>query len=47
MKKCVKSEFLPVKGVKHLHDLHLKPGMQKWEKQVALGYEFLLEVPRS
>ena len=39
----IKSGFLPVKGVKHIHDLNLKPGMEKWKEQVAPGYEFLLQ----
>ena len=39
----VKTGFLPVKGVKHIHDLNLKPGMEKWDTQVLPGYKFLLE----
>ena len=39
----IKNGFLAVKGAKHIHDLNLKPGMPKWEEQVAPGYEFLLE----
>ncbi len=45
-KEGVRNGFLPVKGVKHIHDLNLGPGMQKWEEQVAPGYEFLLEALR-
>jgi acetyl esterase/lipase len=35
--------FLTVEGVKHIHDLDLKPGTVSWEAQVAPAYEFLLK----
>ena len=39
----VRSGFLEVKGAKHIHDLTLMPGTERWERQVAPGYEFLFE----
>jgi acetyl esterase/lipase len=38
----VECGFLPVPGVKHIHDLHLKPGSREWRDQVEPGYRFLL-----
>ncbi|QSZ37813.1 hypothetical protein DSL72_008913 [Monilinia vaccinii-corymbosi] len=40
----VPSGFLGVPGVKHIHDLGLKPGMEEWKQGVEPGYEFLFEI---
>ncbi|KAE8849469.1 hypothetical protein HRS9122_03485 [Pyrenophora teres f. teres] len=40
----VKCGFLPVPGVKHIHDLHLKPGSKEWKDQVEPGYLFLFGI---
>ncbi|MCJ1359582.1 MAG: hypothetical protein MMC33_009584 [Icmadophila ericetorum] len=40
----VRSSLLAVKGVKHIHDLQLMPGTQRWQREVAPGYEFLLDI---
>jgi hypothetical protein len=29
--------------VKHIHDLHLKPGSKEWRDQVEPGYRFIFE----
>ena len=39
----VECGFLPVPGVKHIHDLHLKPGSREWKSQVEPGYLFLFK----
>ncbi|KAL6155028.1 Type I Iterative PKS [Exserohilum turcicum] len=39
----VECGLLKLSGVKHIHDLHLKPGSEAWDKQVEPGYRFLLE----
>ncbi|KAF2464017.1 BcPKS16, polyketide synthase [Lindgomyces ingoldianus] len=39
----IKSGFVAVKNGSHIHDLRLKPGMAKWEEQVAPGYQFLFD----
>lgn len=39
----VKCGFLRLPGVRHIHDLHLKPGDKQWKDQVEPGYRFLLE----
>ena len=33
-----------VKGVRHIHDLYAVEGDEMWERGVAKGYEFLLDV---
>ena len=46
--KCkVTGGLLAVKGVKHIHDMSLRPGMERWQKEVAPGYNFLLQVLRE
>lgn len=40
----VKGGLLAVKGAKHIHDLRLKPGAERWQREVAPGYEFLLDI---
>jgi acetyl esterase/lipase len=40
----VKCGFLPIPGVKHIHDLNLKPGSKEWKDQVEPGYRFLFEI---
>lgn len=37
----VKGGLLAVKGAKHIHDLPLRPGTERWQQEVAPGYEFL------
>ncbi|KAI4956605.1 Type I Iterative PKS [Alternaria rosae] len=39
----VECGFLPVPGVKHIHDVDLKPGSREWKNQVEPGYRFLLK----
>ena len=39
----VKCGLLRLPGVRHIHDLHLKPGDKQWRDQVEPGYDFLLE----
>jgi dipeptidyl aminopeptidase/acylaminoacyl peptidase len=36
--------FLLVPNAKHIHDLMLKPGMEKWQAEVEPGYNFLFKV---
>lgn len=43
----IKSGFLAVKNGHHIHDLRLKPGMAKWDEQVAPGYQFLFDVLKN
>lgn len=43
----VRGGLLAVKGVKHIHDLSLRPGMERWQKEVAPGYDFLLQILRG
>ena len=43
-KSGVECGFLPIPGVKHIHDLHLKPGSKEWRDQVEPGYRFLFEI---
>ncbi|RAL60849.1 hypothetical protein DID88_010174 [Monilinia fructigena] len=38
----VRCGFLGIPGVKHLHDLDLKQGMQEWKQGVEPGYDFLI-----
>ena len=40
----VKGGLLTVKGARHIHDLQLRPGMERWQQEVAPGYEFLFDV---
>ncbi|KAG9187871.1 hypothetical protein G6011_05742 [Alternaria panax] len=40
----VECGFLPLPGVRHIHDLHLKPGSKEWRDQVEPGYRFLFEI---
>ncbi|KAF7865766.1 hypothetical protein EAF04_005931 [Stromatinia cepivora] len=40
----VRCGFLGVPGVKHIHDLSLRPGREEWKQGVELGYEFLFEI---
>ncbi|KAF9694109.1 hypothetical protein EKO04_007757 [Ascochyta lentis] len=40
----VKCGLLKVPGVRHIHDLHLKPGSKEWRDQVEPGYRFLLGI---
>jgi len=40
----VQSGFLRIPGVRHIHDLHLKPGSEEWRNQVEPGYRFLLGI---
>lgn len=35
--------LLAVKGVKHIHDMSLRPGMERWQREVAPGYDFLFQ----
>lgn len=45
LEKCgVQHGFLGVPAVKHIHDLHLKPGSNDWRDQVEPGYLFLFEL---
>lgn len=37
----LRGELLAVKGVKRIHDLSLRPGMDRWDKEVVTGYDFL------
>jgi dipeptidyl aminopeptidase/acylaminoacyl peptidase len=37
----VKGGLLAVKGAKHIHDLSLRPGTERWQQEVAPGYDFL------
>lgn len=46
-RRGVQCGLLPVKNAKHIHDLKLQPGMEKWEMQVAPGYQFLLDHLKS
>lgn len=39
----IKSGFLKLSGVKHIHDLHLRPRTKEWDDQVAPGYDFLFD----
>jgi acetyl esterase/lipase len=39
----VKSGFLPVPGVRHVHDVGVIPGTKAWELGVGPGYEFLIQ----
>ncbi|KAH5404703.1 hypothetical protein HBI32_163190 [Parastagonospora nodorum] len=43
-KSGVECGILSVPGVKHIHDLHLKPGCKEWRDQVEPGYRFLFEI---
>ncbi|ESZ91464.1 BcPKS16, polyketide synthase [Sclerotinia borealis F-4128] len=40
----VRCGFLGVPGVKHIHDLSLRPGMEQWKQSVEPGYNFLFEI---
>ncbi|KAK8011618.1 6-methylsalicylic acid synthase [Apiospora arundinis] len=35
--------LLTVPGARHIHDMDIKPGTTKWEKEVAPAYEFLMK----
>ena len=37
----VRSGLLTVEGVRHIHDLQLEPGTERWRREVAPGYDFL------
>lgn len=39
----VSTGFLNLKNGRHIHDLSLKPGSEKWTEQVAPGYQFLFD----
>ena len=41
--KGVQCELLALNGLKHIHDLNLRPGMTEWREQVEPGYQFLFE----
>ncbi|KAL7941142.1 putative polyketide synthase [Trichoderma barbatum] len=43
-KHGVKNGFISVPGERHIYDLTLTPGMEKWEEWVAPGYRFLFDV---
>jgi acetyl esterase/lipase len=43
-KSGVECGILSVPGVKHIHDLHLKPGNKEWRDQVEPGYRFIFEI---
>ncbi|KAF2816384.1 BcPKS16, polyketide synthase [Mytilinidion resinicola] len=43
----VECGLLRVDGASHLHDLHLRPGMEGWEEHVVPGYTFLKEAVSS
>ncbi|OJD29656.1 polyketide synthase [Diplodia corticola] len=38
----VEGHLLTVRGARHIHDVSLRPGSERWEETVAPGYEFLL-----
>ncbi|KAL1635043.1 Type I Iterative PKS [Diplodia intermedia] len=38
----VEGRLLTVQGARHIHDVALRPGSERWEETVAPGYEFLL-----
>lgn len=40
----IRCGMLRIVGGPHIHDTSLKPGMKKWEEQVAPGYSFLFDV---
>ncbi|KAK4446906.1 BcPKS16, polyketide synthase [Podospora aff. communis PSN243] len=46
-RRGTKAGFLAVKRGGHIHDLRLRPGMQKWDEQVAPGYQFVFDVLNS
>nr|WPM83318.1 ProsJ [Phaeosphaeria sp.] len=39
----VETGFLAVRNGSHIHDLRLRPGMARWDEQVAPGYKFLFD----
>ena len=42
--KGVKGELGRVRGKGHIHDLALKPGVDRWEEEVELGYRFVFDI---
>jgi acetyl esterase/lipase len=40
----IENGFLAVPNAKHIHDLKLKPGIAGWERDVAPGYKFFLDI---
>ncbi|KAL8726230.1 MAG: hypothetical protein Q9166_006855, partial [cf. Caloplaca sp. 2 TL-2023] len=43
----VKHGFLKLEGLRHIHDLHLRPGTREWEEQVEPGYIFLFDIVKQ
>jgi acetyl esterase/lipase len=42
--KGIQCEFLALKGVGHIHDVGMRPGMAGWEEGVTPGYAFLFGI---
>lgn len=47
-KRGVRSELLRLPdNISHLHDVHLRPGMEGWDDHVLPGYKFLMDAVSS